>query len=84
MSSIASSRMRNQNMTRHIVALVFRCRSVGGELEENDEVNAFRWADVREVGSLMTEAYAARILDGLRDGGEPIVRAHDGTHLLTA
>jgi hypothetical protein len=65
MSSIASSGMRNQNMTRHIVALVFRCRSVWWELEENDEVNAFRWADPREVGSLMTEAYAARILDGL-------------------
>jgi 8-oxo-dGTP diphosphatase len=33
-----------QNMTRHIVALVFRCRAVGGRLTENDEARAFHWA----------------------------------------
>jgi 8-oxo-dGTP diphosphatase len=70
-----------QNMTRHIVALVFRCSAVGGQLVENDEVRAFRWASASEVTDLMSEAYATRILDGLSDC-RPVVRAHDGTHLL--
>jgi 8-oxo-dGTP diphosphatase len=51
-----------QNMTRHIVALVFRCSAVGGQLVENDEVRAFRWASASDC--------------------RPVVRAHDGTHLL--
>jgi ADP-ribose pyrophosphatase YjhB (NUDIX family) len=71
-----------QNMTRHIVALVFRCTQAGGHLVENDEVSAFRWATPNEIRELMTEAYATRILDGLRDGGTS-VRAHDGTYLLS-
>jgi 8-oxo-dGTP diphosphatase len=72
-----------QNMPRHIVALVFRCRAVGGRLSENDEARAFRWASAAEVADLMTEAYATRILDAVRGGG-PSVRAHDGTSLLVA
>ena len=49
-----------QNMTRHIVALVFRCRVVSGQLIENDEVGDFRWASPSEASELMTESYAAR------------------------
>jgi 8-oxo-dGTP pyrophosphatase MutT (NUDIX family) len=71
-----------QNMSRHIVALVFRCTPAGGHLVENDEVSAFRWAAPAEIRDMMTEAYATRILDGLR-GGDTSVRAHDGTHLLS-
>lgn len=71
-----------QNMVRHIVALVFRSRPVTGQLVENDEVTAFRWASRSEIPYLMTEAYATRILDGLGSGGQPIVRAHDGSSLL--
>jgi hypothetical protein len=71
-----------QKMVRHIVALVFRSRPVTGQLVENDEVTAFRWASRSEIPDLMTEAYATRILDGLGSGGQPIVRAHDGSSLL--
>jgi ADP-ribose pyrophosphatase YjhB (NUDIX family) len=70
-----------QNMRRHIIALVFRCRPVAGELTENDEAAAFRWATSDEIRQLMSEAYATRILDGLSAAG-PVIRAHDGTHLL--
>lgn len=71
-----------QNMRRHIIALVFRCRAVGGQLSENDEAAAFRWATSDEISALMTEAYATRMLDGLTDAGETVVRSHDGTVLL--
>ena len=33
-----------KNMTRGIIALVFRCKITGGDLAANDEVTAFRWA----------------------------------------
>ncbi len=73
-----------KNMTRGIVALVFRCTATGGELTVNEEVTAFRWATPAEVSDLTAEAYAVRILDALRDHGAPAIRQHDGTHVLGA
>jgi 8-oxo-dGTP pyrophosphatase MutT (NUDIX family) len=71
-----------QNMQRHIVALVFRCQATEGELAENAEATAFCWATPDDVTRLMTEAYATRVLDALAYTGMPVLRAHDGTHLL--
>jgi ADP-ribose pyrophosphatase YjhB (NUDIX family) len=73
-----------KNMTRGIVALVFRCTGTGGQLTVNEEVTAFRWATPAEVSDLTPEAYAVRILDALRDHGAPAIRQHDGTHVLDA
>jgi 8-oxo-dGTP diphosphatase len=71
-----------QNMRRNIIALVFRCRPVAGQLTENDEAAAFHWATPAEIRELMTEAYATRILDGLAQTIGAAIRAHDGTRLL--
>ena len=73
-----------KNMTRAIIALVFRCTATAGHLTLNDEVTAFRWANPAEVTELADEAYAVRVLDALRDGSGPAVRQHDGTHVLDA
>jgi 8-oxo-dGTP diphosphatase len=71
-----------KNMSRGIIALVFRCKATGGQLATNDEVIAFRWADEATIRQLTSEAYAVRLLDGLRDDTSPAIRSHDGTHLL--
>jgi ADP-ribose pyrophosphatase YjhB (NUDIX family) len=71
-----------QNMVRHIVALVFRCRPTGGQLTANEEVSSFRWARPDEVPSLMAEAYAIRVLDGLKGRADTPVRANDGANLI--
>lgn len=71
-----------QNMPRHIVALVFRCRAVGGRLRENDEAVAFRWASGIEIAELSADAYAVRLLDALAADGTPRIRAHDGVNVL--
>src|SRR5262250_2154618 len=52
-----------KNMTRAIVALVFRCKITGGDLATTDEASAFRWATRAEVPELADEAYAVRVLD---------------------
>ncbi|HET8620684.1 MAG TPA: NUDIX hydrolase [Acidimicrobiales bacterium] len=70
-----------QNMTRSIVALVFRCRRVDGELTSNSEVAALRWASAADARASMTPAYAVRVLDALDYTAQPAVRAHDGTNL---
>jgi len=70
-----------KNITRGIVALVFRCKITGGHLTTNDEVTAFRWASQSDISNLMIEAYAVRTLDALDNGATPAVRQHDGTHL---
>jgi 8-oxo-dGTP diphosphatase len=71
-----------KNMTRAIVALVFRCTATGGRLTLNDEVTAFRWVTPAEVTDLTAEAYAVRILDALHGQPGPPVRQHDGTRVL--
>jgi ADP-ribose pyrophosphatase YjhB (NUDIX family) len=71
-----------KNMSRAIIALVFRCTITSGELATNDEAAAFHWATEAEIPELATEAYAIRILDALRHDTGPSVRQHDGTHVL--
>ena len=72
-----------KNIPRGIVALVFRCKVTGGNLTTNDEVAAFRWVNHSDIESLMTEAYAVRVLDALEPNHATTVRNHDGTRVLT-
>jgi 8-oxo-dGTP diphosphatase len=70
-----------KNMRRGIVALVFRCRIIGGEPHSTAEAEQVSWLSPDEVHDLMDEAYATRLLDALRPGPATI-RAHDGLSLL--
>lgn len=72
-----------KNMTRGIVALVFRCTPGNGQPSTSNETSAVRWADPAEVANLMAPAYAVRITDALHDA-PPVTRAHDGVDLVTA
>lgn len=72
-----------KNMTRGIVALVFRCRPVGGTEATSEESAAVAWLTPEEVTATMAEAYAVRVLDALSDG-TPHVRIHDGWRLVGA
>jgi ADP-ribose pyrophosphatase YjhB (NUDIX family) len=71
-----------KNMTRGIIALVFRCKITGGDLTTTDETASYLWATDSEVSDLADEAYAIRILDGLHTEHSPAIREHDGKHLL--
>jgi 8-oxo-dGTP diphosphatase len=71
-----------KNMTRGIIALVFRCKITGGDLTTTDETASYLWATDSEVSDLADEAYAIRILDGLHADHSPAIREHDGKHLL--
>lgn len=69
-----------KNMSRGIVALVFRCRPVSGKPTTTDESQAVAWRPVSDVTRDMNPAYAVRITDAF----DTIVhvRVHDGVHLL--
>ena len=72
-----------KDMKRGIVALVFRCRVVGGRTRETSEAQDLRWMDSEEVKALATEAFAVRVLDArVSPPTSPAVRHHDGTHLV--
>ena len=71
-----------KNMARGVIALVFRCRILAGQLTVNDEVTEFRWATADEVTSMVSEAHAVRVLDALHDNATPAIRQHDGVHLV--
>lgn len=71
-----------KNMTRAIIALVFRCKITGGDLATTDEVAAFRWATGADIAELADEAYAVRVLDALNGAQPAAVRHHDGVHLI--
>ncbi|MEV6667915.1 NUDIX hydrolase [Streptomyces nigra] len=72
-----------KNMTRGIVALVFRCKPSGGTERTSSESTAVSWLTPSEVTERMSEAFAIRLLDAL-DGNGPHVRSHDGKHLIPA
>jgi 8-oxo-dGTP diphosphatase len=71
-----------KNMNRGIIALVFRCKVLDGQLTPNDEVVGFQWAGVQEVNSMVSEAFAVRVLDALDENRAPAIRQHDGAHLV--
>ncbi|UUU22178.1 NUDIX hydrolase [Streptomyces sp. DSM 40750] len=72
-----------KNMTRGVVALVFRCKLSGGTERTSSESSAVTWLTPDEVSERMAEVYAVRLLDAL-DGNGPHVRSHDGKHLIPA
>lgn len=72
-----------KNMTRGIVALVYRCRSTTEPDVQTDEASEVRWQPVSDVHDLMLAAYAIRVMDAL-PGADPSTRAHDGTDVLNA
>jgi 8-oxo-dGTP diphosphatase len=69
-----------KNVTRGIVALVFRCRPAAGEPSATDEARRVAWFTPDEVRRHMAPAYAIRILDALDTG--VAARAHDGFHMI--
>jgi 8-oxo-dGTP diphosphatase len=71
-----------KNMRHGIIALVFRCRIVGGAPCATNEVQEVAWLTPDEVRDKMDEAYATRLLDALTPGPAAI-RAHDGRSLLS-
>ena len=70
-----------KNMSRGIIALVFRCSVADGEPHPTNEVAEVAWLSPDQVRELMDEAYATRLLDALQPGPAAI-RAHDGLSLL--
>ncbi len=71
-----------KNMSRGVIALVFRCEVTGGQAGVSDETEAYRWATESDVAALASEAYAVRVLDALRSPGPAAIRKHDGSRLL--
>lgn len=72
-----------KNMTRGIVALVFRCHIINGTARSTAEASEAAWLTSAEVRERMAEAFAIRLLDALEDAGRtPAIRSHDGIHIM--
>lgn len=71
-----------KNMTAAVIALVFRCHTVGGRARPTAEAVEVAWLTCDEVRTLMSEAFAVRLLDAAGFHGAPAVRVHDGVRLL--
>jgi mutator protein MutT len=69
-----------KNMTRGIVALVFRCILEAGNVTTTDESRDARWMNIDEVHDVMTPAYAVRVSDAFYFTTR--VRAHNGTEII--
>lgn len=70
-----------KNMARGVVALVFLCEIVSGDLETNDEAQKVEWMKSERVPKMMSEAFSVRLLDALSEN-HSIVRANDGINLI--
>lgn len=71
-----------KNMTRAIVALVFRCEILEGTARPTSETVEVQWMSAEQLHTYMDSAYAYRLLDAIGDRSEPAVRTHDGVNLI--
>lgn len=69
-----------KNMVRGIVALVFRCRIVEGDIVSSPEATEAAWLSLAEAREVMSEAYSSRVVDALA-GASPAIRTHDGERI---
>lgn len=69
-----------KNVSRGIVAIVFRCRPGEGTAHPTDESAAVEWFALPDAIAKMDEAYACRVADAYQD--VPAFRAHDGFRLV--
>lgn len=69
-----------KNMPRGVVALVFRCSLIGGQLTTTDETLSVRWLSLDEIHEYMDPAYVVRITDAFADAAS--TRVHDGVNLV--
>jgi len=73
-----------KNMSLGIVALVFLCRYISGDPTPTLEAREVCWIAAGEIPGIMREAFAIRVSDALQAGTtNPVVRIHDGTHLIS-
>ncbi|KOV95144.1 hypothetical protein ADL04_21605 [Streptomyces sp. NRRL B-3648] len=66
-----------KNLTRGIVALVFRCKPSDGTERTSSESTAVSWLTPDEVSERMSEVFVVSLLDALDVNG-PHVRSHGG------
>lgn len=71
-----------KNMSRNIVALVFRCDYSGLPASSTHEAAEITWLTTDDIAERMDEAYALRLLDALQEG-PPAIRAHDGVSVVS-
>jgi 8-oxo-dGTP diphosphatase len=71
-----------KNMSRGIVALVYRCSIKAGHPRASNEATSVRWVDRDQIDALMSPAYASRVHDAFHPSASS--RAHDGVDLIDA
>lgn len=73
-----------KNLPQGVVALVFRCRQVGGAPTPTSEAAEVAWVSAEDAISHMTPAFAVRVQDALQSSetSGAASRAHDGITLL--
>ena len=69
------------NRTLGVVALDFRARVIGGELQPTEESAQVEWWTPAALEERMDETFAVRILDAI-DSHDTAIRLHDGARLL--
>ncbi|SFT45932.1 ADP-ribose pyrophosphatase YjhB, NUDIX family [Actinopolyspora lacussalsi subsp. righensis] len=65
-----------KNLSRGIIALVFRCRPLSGKPRATDESVDAGWFELSEALGRMSEVYAVRVSDAF--AATPAIRNHDG------
>lgn len=69
-----------KNMSRGIVALVYRCSILAGHPRTSSEAISVRWVSRDQIDDLMSPAYAVRVHDAFSATASS--RAHDGDNVI--
>lgn len=70
-----------KNMSRGIVALVYRCRAISQPAGSSAEASSVRWHPLAALGG-MESVYQVRVRDAVSPMSSVPTRTHNGVHLL--
>lgn len=73
-----------KNMSLGVVALVYKCRAIGGTPSVSNESIEVAWVALDDALGRMSEVFGVRVRDAAsgEPSGRPASRSHDGIRLL--
>lgn len=71
-----------KNLSKAVVALVYKCRPISGAANPSPESSEVAWVERLRVGEIVAPVFAIRVSDAIERSDFPESRAHDGTRLV--
>ena len=71
-----------KNLVVGVVALVFKCKYLGGEPSISNETKQVKWMSFEQAQELLSKTFKTRVADSMSSSDIAFVRTHDGINFI--